>query len=84
MTNVLHWKQNPNWDYELKFKSWEFIITELVGGDTDYVYRIYVENKNLYVYWWGYIELPNDYKTLKWAKTAVANFLLKNCCFNLL
>lgn len=79
----MHWKQTEQYDYIAEFWHWKFTITELVGGDTDYVYRIYVENKNLFVYWWWCIELPYDYKTLKWAKTAVANFVLKNCCFRL-
>lgn len=75
--------QDKSFDYVAEFWTWKFIITELVGGDTDYVYRIYVENKNLFVYWWWCVELPYDYKTLKWAKTAVAKFVLKNCCFRL-
>lgn len=65
--------QDNNYDYILEYKSRKFTICELCWWDTDYIYRIRVNNDTLT--WFDWIEFIEEFATLEDAKRAVVNFI---------
>lgn len=68
-----NWIQKE-WTWQLNYNNWWFIISELVWWDTDFPYRVVVDNNIFFV---EEVYMTQEFRTLQWAKCAVESFILE-------